>query len=167
MEEGAGNRRTAWVGIDGAIREGYILLDALDRRTLAALRPPLTPAQYHALAGLASQPTQNLGELAGRLLCDRANASGLIERLVVLGLADRVADPRDRRRVILSLTPAGQEALRAAAEARRLALQRVLASLEDAGAAGLEADLSRLVTLLRAADTPRADPPPAAQPAAP
>ena len=141
----------AVASIDRAIRDAFIYLEALDRRTLAGITPRLTTAQYHALAALALTPTQSLGALATRLLCDKANASGLVDRLSALGLVDRVRDPHDRRRVALSLTPAGQEALAQARHARAAALLRALAPLEVAGLTTMTEALQRLVALLQSA----------------
>lgn len=141
----------AVASIDRAIRDAFIYLEALDRRTLAGVSSRLTTAQYHALAALDVTPTQSLGELATRLLCDKANASGLIDRLGALGLVDRVRDPRDRRRVALSLTPEGREALAQARRARAAALLRALAPLEMAGLTSMTEALQRLVALLQSA----------------
>ncbi len=137
--------------LDRAVRQAFLLLDALDRRTLSTLSPPLSNAQYHALAALALVPTQTLGELAARLLCDKANASGLIDRLSEAGLATRVRDPRDKRRVALSLTPLGRETLDRATRLRLGTLQRTLAPLGDGGTAATYEALARLVELLQEA----------------
>jgi DNA-binding MarR family transcriptional regulator len=149
-EETAGSASVAAL-IDRAIREAYIYLDALDRRTLVALTPPLTPAQYHALTALARRPAQNLGELAAALLCDKANASGLVDRLVGVGLADSARDRVDRRRVVLTLTAEGRRVLHVAAAARRRALERALAPLDQHGLEELTDGLLMLVGLLREA----------------
>lgn len=128
--------------IDRSIWRAYILLDALDRRTLAGVQPPLTPAQYHALTALARVPMQSLGELAERLLCAKANASGIVDRLLALGLVDRARDPHDARRVCLSLTEGGRAALHVAIHARTTALLHALAP----------AELSRIQSIAHALD---------------
>lgn len=139
--------------IDRAIRDAFIHLDALDRRALAGIAPSLTPAQYHALAALALAPAQNLNELAAHLLCDKSNASGLIDRLVTQGLVDRARDPVDGRRVRLSLTPLGQDVLARAAHLRMTALLRALTPLELPGLTTLTQHLAHLVSLLQTAAT--------------
>lgn len=150
----AGERETGQLArIDRAIRQAFILLDALDRRTLGAVSPALTTAQYHALTALALAPSQNLGELAARLLCDKANASGLIDRLSEQGLATRTRDPADKRRVALDLTPAGRDVLARAALARGAALHRALAPLTDSGLRDAEGVLEHVVDLLQSAVT--------------
>ena len=137
--------------IDRAIRDAFIYLDALDRRALAGIAPPIMPAQYYALAALAQAPAQNLGELAARLLCDKGNASGLVDRLQAIGLVDRTRDPVDGRRVKITLTPAGQAALAQATEARAAAMLHALQSLEPAELRAAEERISQLVGLMRAA----------------
>ena len=137
--------------IEQAIRDAYVYLEALDRRTLARVVPQLTTAQYRALAALALEETQSLGELATRLLCDKANASGLVNRLSALGLVQRRRDPDDARRVALSLTPWGREALALAKHARATALLRALIPLEMGGLTTMTEALERLVDLLQAA----------------
>lgn len=142
---------SAMAQIDRAIRQSFILLDALDRRTLSAIAPPLTTAQYHALAALSQAPVQSLGDLAARLLCDKANASGLLDRLTALGLATRTRDRADKRRVALSLTPAGRDALERATWARSAALTSALLSLDVAEVTATRHALDRLVALLQTA----------------
>lgn len=137
--------------IDRAVRQSFILLDALDRRTLAGITPALTTAQYHALAALATAPSQSLGELAGRLFCDKANASGLVDRLIAQGLATRVRDPGDKRRVALNLTPAGHDVLDRATWARSAALNRALSPLDITALTATHHAMEHMVALLQAA----------------
>lgn len=117
------------IAIARQIATAYILLEALDRRTLSSLSPALTTAQYHALVALDQQPGQSLGDLATRLLCDKANASGLMDRLAALGLATRTRDPVDARRVMLRLTAAGEKVLAQGNEERRRALSAAVSHL--------------------------------------
>jgi DNA-binding MarR family transcriptional regulator len=130
------------------IGTAYTLLDALDRRTLSTASPPLTNAQYRALTALEQAPGQNLGELAGRLLCDKANASGLIDRLAAVGLATRTRDPVDARRVVLDLTKEGRSALASANSLRAAALGSAMARIPSSESERLEVDLSRLIEAL-------------------
>lgn len=131
------------------IATAYTLLDALDRRALSTSSPPLTNAQYRALTALDQAPGQNLGELATRLLCDKANASGLMDRLIALGLATRMRDVVDARRVVLNLTKEGRSALASANSLRAEALGWVLSGLPSSQSARLETDLSHLVDAMR------------------
>ena len=137
--------------IDRAIRDAFVYLDALDRRVLAGVTPPIMPSQYYALAALAAAPSQSLGQLAARLLCDKGNASGLVDRLQAIGLVDRRRDPEDGRRVKLALTPEGHTVLARATESRSAALQRALRILGPEDLRATESHIGDLVGLLRAA----------------
>lgn len=141
------------MSIDSAIRAAFIHLDALDRRALSSITPPITPAQYHVLAALAMETTQNLGGVAARTLRDKSNASGLVGRLMEQGLVDRVRDPVDGRRVMLSLTPAGRDVLTRATQARMTALRHALTPLKLTGLTTIATRLDQLTDLLRDAVT--------------
>jgi len=79
----------------------------------------LTPAQHQLLLairghaprrpGVAGAPT--VGDVAGHLLLRHHSAVGLVDRSVVAGLVERVADPDDHRVVRLRLTPTGDVCL--------------------------------------------------------
>jgi DNA-binding MarR family transcriptional regulator len=133
------------------IATAFIHLEALDRQTLAAGDPPLTTAQYHALVALSDAPAPSLAELARRMLCDKANACKLMDRLVALGLATRVPDDDDGRKVVLGLTPSGQAALAQATRLRTAALGNVFAPLQGEGLQDVQRHLATLVALLRLA----------------
>jgi DNA-binding MarR family transcriptional regulator len=98
---------------------GFILRQVQQRHALifADAFDDLTPMQWAALAKLAERGecSQNL---LGRLVSmDVATVKGVVGRLQRRGLALTSADPDDRRRVVVSLTPAGRE-LYAACAAR-------------------------------------------------
>ncbi len=68
----------------------------------------ITPTQFFAMARLSEmgQLSQNrLGRLAAM---DPATIQGVIQRLAERGHIQRLPDPTDRRRMVLSLTPSGQ-----------------------------------------------------------
>lgn len=69
----------------------------------------LTPLQFAALVKL-----DDLGEVSqnhlGRLTAmDAATMQGVIKRLLARGLIDRRPDPNDRRRLLLTPSPAGRK----------------------------------------------------------
>jgi DNA-binding MarR family transcriptional regulator len=110
------------------VSRSFIWIEALDRRVLSTLSPPLTVPQSHALEALAQEPDQSLGELANRLLTVKSNASGIIDRLETLGLVERREDPVDARRIRLRLTPAGVDSVAHASQACGAALAHVFGS---------------------------------------
>ena len=142
--------------ISRSIATTFIYLESIDRRALAAMTPSLTTAQYHALAAIDADPGGTLGALAGRMLCDKANASGIVDRLAAMRLVDRRRDPGDRRRVALNLTSAGQGALAEAHQRRIDALCNALESLGSEQLAGALAHLRTLISALAATSDERA-----------
>lgn len=68
----------------------------------------LSVPQFRTLAFLNHRPGSSLSAAAEHIGLTLPTMSVLIEGLVQRGLVDRVADVRDRRRVLLTLTPAGQ-----------------------------------------------------------
>jgi DNA-binding MarR family transcriptional regulator len=71
--------------------------------------PELTVPEFRALAFLGRNEGAMLGDVANFLALTLPSASKMIEGLVVAGLAHRETDPEDRRKVVLALTPAGEQ----------------------------------------------------------
>ena len=76
----------------------------------------LTPLQFAALMKLADVGETSQNQLGRLTAMDAATMQGVIKRLIVRGLLERRADPGDRRRLLLTLTPAGREITGRAAE---------------------------------------------------
>jgi DNA-binding MarR family transcriptional regulator len=108
--------------------------------------PPLALWTIDALA--AGERTA--GELAAMLGVSKQAISQLVELLAGRGYLERVADPRDRRRVTLRLSRRGRAAAAAIARACELVESRARASL---GADTLEQARAALAVL--AAPVPR------------
>lgn len=140
--------------ISSAIASAFLHLEAIDRHALVRCQPPLTNAQFHALMAIDRDPGKSLGDLASRLFCDKANASGIVDRLSAMALVTRVRDTLDGRRVVLTLTPAGEAALREARLLRKSALARAFTTLSTEQRQVLDQEISRLVTVLTAINEP-------------
>ncbi|MGC3996289.1 MAG: MarR family transcriptional regulator [Anaeromyxobacter sp.] len=69
----------------------------------------LSPQQFWLLVGLLERPGASQRELAGALHLDAPTASRVVAALVRRRLVRVEADPADRRRVRLHLTPAGAQ----------------------------------------------------------
>ncbi|MDE2405545.1 MAG: MarR family transcriptional regulator [Sphingomonadales bacterium] len=100
----------------------------------------LTPQQHQALLAIRGAPAGSvtIGYLAQRLLLKPHSASGLVDRLEVLGLLQRAPAAEDRRQAILRLTPRADELLARLSCVHRTELARmrpVLAPLLEALAA--------------------------------
>lgn len=71
----------------------------------------LTSVQFAALDGVAEQPGIDQASLAAAIGFDRATIGGVIERLELKGLLERVVNAQDRRARQLQLTPEGEQLL--------------------------------------------------------
>ncbi len=69
----------------------------------------LTMGQFKAMAMLTTNGPQPVGELGRRLGLSEPAASLLVDRLADSGLAVRERDPLDRRRTLVTATPAAKE----------------------------------------------------------
>jgi DNA-binding MarR family transcriptional regulator len=66
----------------------------------------LSPPQFWTIRTL-DQP-RTMSQLAGTLLCDNSNVTGIVDRLEERGLVERRPSPGDRRVKLLVLTPEGE-----------------------------------------------------------
>jgi DNA-binding MarR family transcriptional regulator len=85
--------------------------DAFTRESQRLFRPHgLTAAQYNVLNILAGEPTGISQRMLGeRLVVDRSNVTGLLDRLEKNHWVRRADDPDDRRVYRVQLTLAGRE----------------------------------------------------------
>jgi DNA-binding MarR family transcriptional regulator len=73
--------------------------------------PAVTRQTYPVLSGLARLGPQPATRLADVIGLDRSGTSRYADRLVEAGLVARNPDPADRRALLLSLTPAGEQVI--------------------------------------------------------
>jgi DNA-binding MarR family transcriptional regulator len=107
----------------------------------AARTAGLTPQQHQAILAIRGAPTARLsvGDLAAALLIRPNTAQELAGRLIRAGLAERIGDPGDRRRVVLQLTAKAEavlsqlSAVHTAELRRRRALLHALLERLDGG----------------------------------
>ena len=99
---------------------------------------------YRLLAALAEFGPSSQASLGRRTRMDRSDVVAAVGELAAEGLVERAADPADRRRNVVTLTPRGT--------ARLERLDQVLAAVQDellAPLSGAErAELARLLTRL-------------------
>ncbi len=112
----------------------------------AERRTGLSAAQLFVLQQLrAAGGALTPGDLAERTLTHQSSVSVVVRRLVEAGLVSRAPSALDRRRVELSLTPAGRAAARRAPE---LAQERLISAVDQlplAHRSGLASGLERLI----------------------
>jgi len=75
--------------------------------SVEALGQEFSFSQVMILQTLLKQKTMQMNELAKFLGLSKANASGLVDRLVNKNLIERLPKPDDRRVVLVRLTPKG------------------------------------------------------------
>jgi DNA-binding MarR family transcriptional regulator len=112
----------------------------------------ITVQQMHALHTIARRGAVTMGELAGCLdAASLSSATQMSDRLVKLGLVERLSDPADRRLVRVAMSPRGRDLLRRREAAWREGVGRALEGLTDE-------ECATLVRLLeRAAGPPPTD----------
>ena len=113
------------------------------------LRLDLTMAQFRALVVVSRYAGITVGELGGELSIGQSTASLLTDHLVCRGLVTRVEDPADRRRALLSLTPAGEALLGELRHGNGQILKEWLAELAHAELEGLARGLGALAHSVR------------------
>jgi len=111
----------------------YLLRQFLIFSEEAADRAGLTAQQHQALLAIkgfgAAQPL-TVGELAGRLGIKHHSAVGLVDRLLAKSLVRRQAGARDRRQVMIRLTPRAERLLARLSAAHRAELERLAPLLQ-------------------------------------
>jgi len=88
------------------------LMDALRRTLRRHVADGISVPQFRCLNFVAKRPARSLSELAELLGVTLPTASAMIDRLVRAGWLQADTDVDDRRRIRLSLTPAGSALLR-------------------------------------------------------
>ncbi len=121
------------------------LLSVLDGARLAQ-SPAVPPTQLRVLTIVAAGEHTNMSRLADALKVVPSSASRLCDRLEATGLLRRVPDPRDRREVRLTLTPAARRVLDDLRQRRRQALEEVLARMTADGREDLVRSLAAFGT---------------------
>ena len=121
------------------------------RRELARLLEDegCTIERWRALLLLGDGASHTMSEIAEYVLVPAPSLTRLIDRMVADNLAYRTADPHDRRRVLVRITPRGQALNRALAERIDEEQDRILAEAEAGEVAQLAVLLTELVNRQR------------------
>ena len=91
---------------------GFILRQVSQRHSAIfanAIGSNLTPTQWAALSKLAEVGPCSQNQLGRLTAMDVATIKGVIDRLTARGLTETSSDPTDGRRLLVSLTRAGQQ----------------------------------------------------------
>jgi DNA-binding MarR family transcriptional regulator len=105
----------------------------------------VTPVQFAILNALMDDPGEDQITLAGRVAFDAATSGSVIGRLESKGWVRREADPADRRRKLLWVTPEGQKVALQMKRAVSKVQTRLLGPLDAAERQQLGALLGKLI----------------------
>ena len=126
---------------------GFILRQVWQRHTTIFARDigiNLTPTQWAAVAKLAEAGPCSQNQLGRLTAMDVATIKGVIDRLSARGLTETSPDPEDGRRLLVSLTRAGQQLAEKAAPNALAISKETLAPLDTKERDMLLALLNRL-----------------------
>lgn len=113
--------------------------------TRCAAELGVTPVQFAFMNAMLQSPGLDQVTLAQRVAFDPATSGSVIGRLEAKGWVQRRADPQDRRRKLLYLTPEGEQALAGMHAPVAQAQASILAPLPPADRATFMRLLTRLV----------------------
>ena len=116
------------------------------RRMLTLNELGLAPMQAMALTSLEPDEPMPMSALAGLLMCDNSNVTGIVDRLEALGLVERRPAAGDRRVKAVGLTERGR-AVRGVVQLRLSEPPPPLAGLSEEDAAALRDILQRALDL--------------------
>ncbi|MEM9841382.1 MAG: MarR family winged helix-turn-helix transcriptional regulator [Pseudomonadota bacterium] len=137
--------------------EALIALRQIQRRTeqaskKLAAQAGLTPSQLLVMQILAERGEISAGEVSKLTQLKHATITSLVDKLVARGLMARRRCQEDRRRVWLTLLPAGQMAITSAPDLLQETFQTRFADLPDWHQSMLVSSLERIAALLDAED---------------
>ena len=111
----------------------------------AGLRVP----EWRVLASLVDGAPMMVTELAKLCLLEQSRLTKIIVQMSNRGLVERQADPADRRRVCVALTPEGQAVATSLVDQAKAHETQLLARLADTDAARIKPVLQALLAALR------------------
>jgi DNA-binding MarR family transcriptional regulator len=126
---------------------GFILRQVWQRHATIFARDignSLTPTQWAALSKLFETGPCSQNQLGRLTAMDVATIKGVIDRLTARGLTETSPDPGDGRRLVVSLTRAGQQLVEKAAPNALAVSRETLAPLDARERETLLALLSKL-----------------------
>lgn len=141
--------------IDALMRASRVITAAIVR-SLGSVDTAITVPQLRTLVIVGGQGPLTVTAVAEALGVNASNASRTCERLVAAGLLDRRAATDDRRRVALTLTPAGEKVVEEVMQRRREELAQVVERMAPDDQSALARALARFAaaagTIAGAAD---------------
>lgn len=125
-----------------SLARATLLLESLQQECLEPIG--LTFVEYSVLRVL-NEGSLSLSRLAEAAVRTTGGMTKIVDRLERRGLVERVADPADRRGVLVGLTGDGREISKKASDAYSVGRDRILARLDTTERRAIESGLDRLV----------------------
>jgi len=125
-----------------SLARATLLLESLQQECLEPIG--LTFVEYSVLRVL-NDGSMSLSRLAEAAVRTTGGMTKIVDRLERRGLVERVADPADRRGVLVGLTGDGREISKKASDAYSVGRDRILARLDTTERRAIESGLDRLV----------------------
>ena len=150
MARSAATKRSVKAAKPGYVLDeqiGFILRQVSQRHAVIFAREigiSLTPTQWAALSKLSEVGACSQNQLGRLTSMDVATIKGVIDRLTARGLTETAPDPNDGRRLLVSLTRAGQQMADKAAPNALVISRETLAPLDAKERETLMALLSKL-----------------------
>jgi len=110
----------------------------------------LSPQQFWMMVAIREQPGISQVDIVSRTRADAPSVSRALSALVDRGLVRTGPDPRDRRRTLAQLTPAGQRLARDLLPIARELRERMVAGMSATAVASLCAALQKIIDNLDA-----------------
>jgi DNA-binding MarR family transcriptional regulator len=108
----------------------------------------ISAAQLFVLSNLADGSALSLTELGRKTHTDRTSVADVVRRLAAAGLVKRSRSRTDRRRMEVTITPAGREVLHDAPQAPTALLVEGMGALRDRELDALTEGLKRLASAM-------------------
>ncbi len=127
-----------------------LVMRAIRREMRRQRKPGLSVPQFRILVMVNRNQGASLSEVAEHVGLTLPSVSKMVDGLVVRDLLTRATDPGDRRRLTLSLTPAGQTSMQTAYAATQAYLAGRLATLAASEREALMQAMAALVDIFGA-----------------
>jgi DNA-binding MarR family transcriptional regulator len=127
--------------VDGVLAASRALV-AVAAKSLAAAEEEVTLPQYRALVVLATRGPQRMTELADSLEVNQSTVTRMCDRLDRKGLIARERPVGNRRIVIVTIAPAGQQLVGAVMRRRRSLIRSILRKMTPGAQRDLVAALA-------------------------
>ncbi len=101
-------------------------LVGVSARSIATVEHRVTLTQFRVLVVLDAHGPTRLNQLAARLDVAPSTALRTVDRLIAARLVDRRDNERDRREVVIRLTPAGHDTVQEVTSRRKAAIEEIV-----------------------------------------